>query len=255
LTFDTGAVEGWQIPKEQEVHFMSILRFSIFSSLLVVSLAAADNAKQTVTSAAKKLGDNPNYSWTTTVTVPESSQFRPGPTEGKTDKTVGTHLTFSFGDNTFTAVLKGDKGASSNQDGEWRSIREMEESEGPGRFMARLLQNFKAPAEQAAELAAASKELKQDGETYSSELTEEGAKNLMSFGRRGGGDAPQARNAKGSVKFWVKDGVLSKYEFKVKGTREFNGNDVEIDRTTMVEIKNVGSTKVTIPESAKAKLS
>jgi len=35
----------------------------------------------------------------------------------------------------------------------------------------------------------------------------------------------------------------------------FNGNDVDIDRTTTVEIKEVGSTKVDVPEEAKKKLS
>jgi hypothetical protein len=35
----------------------------------------------------------------------------------------------------------------------------------------------------------------------------------------------------------------------------FNGNDVEIDRTTTTEIKDVGSTKVEIPDEAKKKLS
>jgi hypothetical protein len=57
------------------------------------------------------------------------------------------------------------------------------------------------------------------------------------------------------VKFWLKDGALSKYQFNVKGTMSFNGNDREIDRTTTVEIKDVGTTKLTVPEEAKKKLS
>ena len=57
------------------------------------------------------------------------------------------------------------------------------------------------------------------------------------------------------MKFWVKDGVLSKYEYTVKGTVSFNGNDREVDRTTTIEIKDVGSTKVTVPEEAKKKMS
>jgi hypothetical protein len=57
------------------------------------------------------------------------------------------------------------------------------------------------------------------------------------------------------VKFWVKDGVLSKYEIKVKGTVSFNGNDRDIDRTTTVEIKDIGATKIQVPEGAQKKLS
>jgi hypothetical protein len=151
--------------------------------------------------------------------------------------------------------LKGGKGAVTNQDGGWQSLSDLENEEGFGRFRAIMARNFKAPAAQAAELAAGVKELKKDGESYSGELTEEGAKTLLSFGRRGGADGPTVSNAKGSAKFWVKDGVLSKYEYKVKGTRTFNGNDMEIDRTTTIEIKDVGTTKVEVPEDAKKKLS
>jgi hypothetical protein len=36
---------------------------------------------------------------------------------------------------------------------------------------------------------------------------------------------------------------------------EFNNNEVKINRTTTVEIKDVGTTKVQVPEEAKKKLS
>jgi len=57
------------------------------------------------------------------------------------------------------------------------------------------------------------------------------------------------------VKFWLKEGALSKYEVKVKGTVSFNGNEFDNDRTTTVEIKDVGSTKVEVPAEARKKLS
>ena len=120
--------------------------------------------------------------------------------------------------------------------------------------MARRLQNLKAPAAQAEELAGKVRELKQDGDAYSGDLTEAGAKSLLTFGgRRGGGDGPEISGAKGSVKFWVKDGMLTKYETKVKGSISFNGNDRDVDRTTTVAISNVGSTKIEVPEDAKKK--
>jgi hypothetical protein len=72
--------------------------------------------------------------------------------------------------------------------------------------------------------------------------------------RGGNANAPEISNAKGSAKFWIKDGLLSKYEFKVSGKISFDGNDREVDRATTVEIKDVGTTKVEIPEEAKKKL-
>src|SRR5689334_19010306 len=82
-------------------------------------LAAAPN--EYVAISAKKLADQPNYILKTTVVVPESAQFRPGPSEGKTEKGGYTYVTSSFGDNTTETVLKGDKGAVTNQDGAWQS--------------------------------------------------------------------------------------------------------------------------------------
>jgi hypothetical protein len=158
-------------------------------------------------------------------------------------------------DNTIEAVKKSEKGAIKTQDG-WQSLSEATSGDpGPATFIARRMQNFKAPAAQAEDLAGKTKELKQDGDVYSGELTEEGAKSQLMFGGRAGGNGPEISGAKGSVKFWVKDGVLSKYEIKVKGTVSFNGNDRDVDRTTTVDIKDIGSTKIQVPEGAQKKLS
>jgi hypothetical protein len=226
--------------------------FSAAALFVAGTLVAADsNPKDEITAVAKKLGDAANYSWRTTVAVPEDAPFKPGPTEGKAEKEGVTLLTLTFGDNETKAVLKGEKGAATNPEGEWRSLEELSNSEGPGRFMGMMLRNFKAPAAQAAELASFSKDLKKDGDAYSSDLTEEGAKAFLTF-RRGGNAT--VTNPKGSVKFWVKDGALTKYEFNVKGTVNFNGNEFNQDRTTTVVIKDVGTTKITVPEEAKKKL-
>ena len=222
-------------------------------TLMAGSLLASDTAvKDEVTDAAQKLGSAPNYSWRTTVAVPEGSRMRPGPTEGKTAKDGVTMLKMTFGDNTAEAFLKGDKAAMLNPDGEWQSLADLDNAEGPGRFMAGMLRNFKAPAAQAADLANGAKELKKDGDTVKGELTEEAAKPLLTF-RRGGGAT--VSNAKGEVKFWIKDGTLAKYEFKVTGKVSFDGNDRDVERTTTVEIKDVGTTKIEVPEAAQKKLS
>src|SRR5688572_16972519 len=222
-------------------------------TMLAAPLFAAD-AKEEVTAAAKKLGEKANYGWKTTVVVPESAQFKPGPTDGKTEKDGFTHIKMTFGDNTTEIAKKGDKAAFTNRDGEWQSLAEAEGQEGRGRFLVGMVRGLRTPAEQAAEIAAGMKELKKDGDALTGDLTEDAAKNLMRF-RRGGGDGPAISGAKGSAKFWIKDGALSKYEFKVSGKMDFNGNEMDLDRTTTVEVKDVGTTKVEVPEAAKKKLS
>jgi hypothetical protein len=219
-------------------------------------LAADSTGIDDVKSAAQKLTAADNYSWTTTM---ESPQFSPGPSHGKTEKGGYTYVDFSMQDNTIESVVKGGKGAIKTEDG-WQSLADAAKDNGEGgfnprMFLARRMQNYKAPAVEAEDLAGKAKDLAKSDNAYSGELTEEGAKSLMTFGRRGGGQGPAISNAKGSVKFWIKDGVLTKYQFKVQGTINRNGEDMDIDRTTTVEIKDVGTTKVTVPEEAKNKMS
>jgi hypothetical protein len=215
-------------------------------------LAAESGAKEDVTGAAKKLGDKGNYSWKSTM---EAGNFN-GTTDGKTDKDGLVCLSMTFGDTTTEAFVQGGKGAVKSPDAGWESLADLAANTDPGprRFLVRRLQTFKAPVAEVADLADKTKELKKDGDVYSGDLTEAGAKDLVGFGGRRGANAPEPKNAKGSVKFWTKDGVLSKYELKVQGTVNFNGEDRDIDRTTTVEIKDVGTTKIEVPEAAKKKM-
>ena len=203
--------------------------------------------------AIKQLGDQPSYSWRTTVVVPDDAMFKPGPTEGKLEKGGFTWVSLSMMDNKIEAVTKENKGAI-KQDGEWKSLEDFDKEEGFGRMPAMIVRGIKTPAKEASELASAAKELKADGDVISGDLTEEGAKKLQKFGSPDG-EGPTISDAKGSVKFWVKDGTLIKYEFNLKGKMSFNGNDMPNDRTTTVEIKGVGTTKLEVPEAARKKIS
>lgn len=222
-------------------------------ALLASSLMAAD-PKEDVLNAAKKLAEKDNYSWKQTTENAGGGGFGGGTSEGKTQKGGYTWVSMTMRDNTVQAVKKGDKGAIKTQEG-WQSLADATGGDrGPAMFIARRMQNFKAPAAQAEELAGKVKDLKLEGDTCGGDLTEEGAKSQLMFGGRGGGNGPEISGAKGSVKFWTKDGLLSKYEVKVKGTVSFNGNDRDVDRTTTVEIKDIGSTKIEVPEEAQKKM-
>jgi len=231
-------------------------------ALLAGPLLAADgNPKTDVLNAAAALGSQTNYSWRTTVETGNNSRFRPGPTEGKTEKGGYTTLMMSFGDNTTEAVLAGTNGALKTADRGWQSLGEAAKDDGggfsPAMFLARTLQNFKAPAVQAAELAGQTTDLKKGTNGISGDLTEDGAKALLTFqprGGNGGGEGLTVSNAKGSATFWIPAGKLAKYQFHLQGTVSFNGNDREIDRTTTVEIREVNSTKIEVPDDAKKKL-
>jgi len=244
----------------------------LLSSFLGIALAssAADSPKDAVKAAAKKLTDKGNYSYVSTAKFAGGgggggSRFTPGPTEGKVEGDVAV-LKSTTGENTTEAVVKGAKGVAKTQEG-WRTAEEIRQSAqggggGKGGFVrgfaaTRLISNYKTPAAQAAELADKATALKEADGAISGALPEATARELMSFGGRGGGGGGQARQisgAKASVKFWLKDGMLSKYEITTEGSMSFNNNDINLGRTTTVEIKDVGTTKATIPEDAKARL-
>lgn len=228
---------------------MNKLILCVATMLAAWSMSAAD-AKEEVTAAAKKLGEQASYSWKSTVTVPDDSPFKPGPTEGKTEKNGYTYIKSSFGDNTMETVKKGEKTAFTNRDGEWQAPGAG--GQGGGRGMG-MMRNTRTPAEQAVEIADGVKEFKKDGDALVGDLTEDAAKGLLRMrrGGGGGGGGPTITDAKGSAKFWLKDGMLSKLEFKVSGKVEFNGNEMNQDRTTTIEISDIGSTKIEVPEAAK----
>jgi hypothetical protein len=234
-------------------------------SLFACSLMAADSGlKDEVKNAAKKLAAQ-DYSWKSTVEAAGGGggggQFRPGPTEGKILKDGTACITTTRGENTTESFVKGDKGAIKTDEG-WQSLAELADAAGGGgqpnrgAMMARTLRNFKSPAVQAEEFLANIPELKKVEGAYVGDMTEAGAKQLLTFGRRPGSQAPEPKDAKGSVKFWIKDGVLAKYEFNVQGKiTGRNDQEMEVNRTTTVEIKDVGNTKVNVPEEVKKKLS
>jgi hypothetical protein len=225
------------------------------SLLITASVFAAESTpKDAVLAAAKKLGENTNYTWKAVVVVPDDAPFKPGPTDGKAERDGFTSFSMTFFENKFQVIAKGDVRAFIDQEGNWKSLAEADKEEGPGRFAGMIARNLKAPAKEAAELAGYAKELKLDGGVYASDLTEAGAKALQTWRTSGGDGGPSVSDAKGSAKFWLKDGALIKYEFKLKGLIKFGDNEFPNDRTTTVEIKDVGTTKMDVPEGAKKKL-
>ena len=241
----------------------NIMKRNLWFGMLMVlagSLIAADSSpKDAVTSAATALGGELNYSWHSTVASAGGNRRFTGPSDGKIEKDGYTWLSMVRGDSTNLAVFKGTNGAINTPDNGWQSFKEATADDGggfnPTMFMVRMLQNFKDPDQQAAMLADQAAALTRDTNGISGDLTEDGAKGLLTYGRPAGGDnGPTVSNAKGSVTFWVADGKLVKYQFHVSGTVSFNGNDRDVDRTTTVEITDVGTTKIDVPNDAKKKL-
>ena len=95
-----------------------------------VLTAADSDPKREVKAAAQKLGNQANYSWTATPKMeggPGGGNFRPGPTEGQTEKGGITYLKMTMGERTIESASKGEKVAIKGEDG-WESAEALEGS-------------------------------------------------------------------------------------------------------------------------------
>jgi hypothetical protein len=236
----------------------------------VAFAAPADDIK----AAAGVLAGAANYSWTTTTQNAGGGgggQFGGGPTAGVTETGGYTIRTVTTPNGAMLTVSKGDKRVMQTPGGSWMTPEEMRAQMqggggqgGPGGAGGRggMPGMGGAPVLPADEVKAlltggVTEFAVADGAIVGT-LSPEAVAPMLSRGPRGGQGGtppPPPKNAMGTVKFWVQDGALMKYEVHVKGTvTGRNGEDREIDRTTTTEIKAVGTTKVEVPAEAKAKL-
>ena len=246
---------------------------TLLSLVALTAACLADPASDEVKAAATKVAESSGYKWTSTTEMPAreggENRFRPGPTNGATQKDGYTTVSMSRGDNTTEIAFKGSTGVLKTPDG-WKTAAQLAAAAPPsggeggdrrggrGRMSGRMLESFKLPATAACELAAKVEGMKKDGDLVCGDLSGDALKEQFSFGRGprgGGGEAPPLpEGAKGSVKFWLKDGALTKYEVHVEGTLKFNDREMKLDRTTTTEIKDCGNTKVEPDAAAKAAL-
>lgn len=228
----------------------------------VLHAAPADDIK----AAAQKLAGAPSYAWTRTTEI-ANSQFPSMPSEGVTEKNGYTVTTVRFNENSFQTVRKGEQSVSQDREGNWLTAEERRAQfqnagggggtggRGAGRggfgfFGGGAQPN---PAEEIATLVGQAKNLKSADGAIVGELSEEAVTQRLSFGGRGG-NAPAPKNASGTLKVWLKDGAIAKYQVNVKGIVAGRNGETERDTTTTIEIKDVGSAKVTVPDGAKKKL-
>ncbi|MBV8879454.1 MAG: hypothetical protein JO332_05805, partial [Planctomycetaceae bacterium] len=125
----------------------------------------------------------------------------------------------------------------------------------PSMFAARMLKTIKPIGQQLGDIVEKLKDLKAEGDgVYSGDFTPEGAKEQLFPNAGGGGFSPTISDAKGSLKIWVKDGLISKLESTLQGKMTIGQREIDINRTATTEIKDVGSTKIELPEDARKKL-
>jgi hypothetical protein len=237
------------------------MKFSPFIALLAGSAAAlvrAGEAEDRLKSAVTKLVDSPSYSWVSSTDV-SGAPMRLSPTTGKTEKGGFTLLlTEAFGSE-IQVVRKGTNAVVKTDEG-WMNPGELPQPNfgggGPPNMAAMLgrrLLSAKAPGEEADSLFRRLKPLKSEADGVSGEFTEEGAREFVKESRRGRGFA-EPKSAKGSIRFWIKEGVVTKSELSLETEVETPQGSMALTSKTTTEIRDVGSTRVVVPDEAKKKL-
>jgi len=242
-------------------------RFSMLRTLRVImALGAvavlgdvfAGEPKDDIRAAARSLAGKANYTWTSET---EGLPFPMSPLEGKTEKDGFAIVSQDMNGDRLTAVLKGTNGAVKLAAG-WKTAAELPEpgfgGGGPPDFsamMGRRLLGAKVPAHELVDLVDKVKEVKLVKGRLEGDLTEEGALALMPFGRgRPGAGGPGAPKIKATLRVWLKDGELQRYELATDMTMQTPMGEMNMSPTTTVRVKEVGTTKVEAPAEAKQKL-
>jgi len=224
------------------------------AGVLACSLPAAESSSK-INAAIKQLAEKPNYSWTTTTKEADGSPGRMGAIEGKTEKDGVVYISFTISEVPVEVFMKGQKGTAKALEG-WQTLDDIAATSGTAAAVVRYLRSYKAPASESANLAGKVNDLKEADGMWAGDLKEDAVKELLlrNARRREGDDAPKIADPKGTIKFWVKDGTLTKYEVNVQGKITAGDRDTDVNRTTTVDIKEPGTTKIEVPAEAKEKM-
>lgn len=213
----------------------------------LASFVVADPAEE-LAEAAKKLASAKSYTWSSATVFGDRE---PRVTSGMTGAGGHTKLAIPMRDDSIEVVMRGESAVFKTDEG-WRLASADAEGDENRRlrFLGRMLSNYEAPTARVSELVEAAEGLKAEEGAYVATLREETAKDMMSWRRRGGGDGPAISGASGSVKFSVKDGMVTKCELTLNGKVTFNDRERDISRTTTMVFREIGSTSFDIAEEA-----
>ena len=228
-----------------------------FIGLLARTLFAAESSPQDkIINAARQLGDAPNYSWTSS--VKEEGDGRSGQSpgfSGKVNKGGPVCLISMTGTTRSEVYMDGQKGTAKGAVG-WQTFDEIAQPGGFAAAIVRLLRSQKAPSMECGSLGGKLQKAKEEKGIISGDLKGDVVKQYLEFyiPPYAGQAVPKITDPRGSAKFWIETGMLTKYEISLQCQVTRGDQESEYHRTTTVEIKDVGTTKLEVPEGAKQKL-
>lgn len=203
-----------------------------------------------LTRAIERLAQQKSYRWTTESAVPKEVRFRPGPVTGVTVRGGVTHVTRSFGPRSMQVVIEDNKAAVTSRDGRWETVSLSDQGYGSGGFAASMARDTQTPVAEANELVSTLTSLDEEGDVLIGILPADAAAAHLTMRR--GNDS--VRDATGTVRFSINDGLLTSYVLRVEGRLVDDGQTRKTWQQITVEVKDVGTAKLELPDGAAAAL-
>jgi putative heme-binding domain-containing protein len=248
------------------------LTFAFLAALITAPLIAADSdPKATALAAADRLAAEPSYTWQTSAQAAAGPArgFRAGgtlggdPTTGQTEKDGYTTVK----QQGLQFVTKAGK-AVVFIDGYWMTLEQASTrtadgaQRNPAAFNPAAVTNYKLPPAQLQDLLSKATDFKAEGNSIMATLPADVVSELLSGGPatgagRGGQRAARGAfggaiaNPSGAVTLTITGGVLTKFAVALRGSREFRGDQIKLDRTTTTTITDISTTKPSPAPDAK----
>lgn len=225
--------------------------------------AAADPAGSAddLKSAVRKLSEAASYTWSveSSAAGDTAEKYAAGPLDGKTEKGGFTWIRtretppIEIGLKAQKMVVRLDEGWALEQDlASGARLRPH-----ANLTLVRSLKTHPRPAAQAALLLKHSKDLKEGVPGYfTATLEEAGVKELLRQSIRMGRN-PEVTPKDGTVAFTTRDGVVVRYEYSLHGDVSYPAPAASTwtaELRSTVDIKEIGTTSVELPEEARKKL-
>jgi len=207
---------------------------------------AEEASLKRLTTAMERLEQQPSYLWTSEDEVSEETRFNAGPTRGTTVRAGKTHVSISFGPRSTQVVIDGEKAAVTNRDGRWETVWLSDQGYSSAGFSASIARGIQTPVEEVKELVPALISLDEIGGELVGALPADVAKDRLAT-RRG---ADAVRDAKGTVRFSISEGLLSRVVVRVEGKLIDDDRVREVWRETTIELTDIGTAKLDLPSGA-----
>jgi hypothetical protein len=236
-----------------------------FSSALAVFLffagsAGGADAMSKLKGAIQKLNESTGYTWAYSTTAGPGDRMVTVPREGRLEAPGLMHLTTRArnAENESEFIIQNGKMVIRTKDG-WKTSDELIRESGQGATATssyvREAEKSKPAGEEMAELLRNLENLREESGGWISGSIKAGfLDQQLRRGARNAATEISVVGASGTVRVLVRDGVVSQCVTRIQAKVATVDRQSIVDRSTVIDFRNIGSTRIVVPDEARKKL-